>query len=483
VLTLAGLVTLVFWLLPEDIFTDLFGEMSGDIEMFFVSGICIVAASTLVIVQNLGAILAFVEHLGGRVRGMLAQTRLAVSYPGSNTGSTGMTIAMFSLIVFSLVMIAAINANFTAAFLNDKAFAGWDVTVEVSRENPIDDLDAAMTDAGVDTSQIDDIGRVDMPGEGSMAYLTKDNEWMQTEYSVGDQAFFEGGDIQFQARADGYDSDEAIIEALLTDPDVVVLPSNMAEDAPADFGPSFGVAGVPSEGSFDAPTIELRTGDGQTHTPRVIGVLDNDYSYFFGVYSGPPAMEVLYPDPGAVSSIFYLHVADGADPEAVANDVEVKLLPYGAVGTDLEQRMKDEQATQQSFMYVLQGFMGLGLIVGIAAVGVIAFRAVVERRQQIGMLRAIGFQRGMVQSAFVLESAIVVVLGVLAGAVFGLILAYVLMTSEAFTEGAPDAGTFIIPWMTIIGTLVASVVAALLMAWLPARQASRVLPAEALRYE
>ena len=62
-------------------------------------------------------------------------------------------------------------------------------------------------------------------------------------------------------------------------------------------------------------------------------------------------------------------------------------------------------------------------------------------------------------------------------------LSYLLMTSEEFTEGAPDAGAFIIPWLTIIATLSASIVAALLMAWLPARQASRVLPAEALRYE
>jgi ABC-type lipoprotein release transport system permease subunit len=41
----------------------------------------------------------------------------------------------------------------------------------------------------------------------------------------------------------------------------------------------------------------------------------------------------------------------------------------------------------------------------------------------------------MVQQSFVLESAIVVILGVLAGAVFGLILAYSLMTSDNFTEG------------------------------------------------
>jgi putative ABC transport system permease protein len=127
--------------------------------------------------------------------------------------------------------------------------------------------------------------------------------------------------------------------------------------------------------------------------------------------------------------------------------------------------------------------MGLGMIVGIAAVGVIAFRAVVERRQQIGMLRALGFQRNTVSQAFVIESAIIVILGVLAGAVFGLILAYTLMTSDDFTSGAPDSGGFIVPWGTMVVTLIGAVVAALLMAWLPARQASRVVPAEALRYE
>jgi putative ABC transport system permease protein len=42
--------------------------------------------------------------------------------------------------------------------------------------------------------------------------------------------------------------------------------------------------------------------------------------------------------------------------------------------------------------------MALGLIVGVAALGVISARSVVERRQQIGVLRAVGFRRGMVQA-------------------------------------------------------------------------------------
>ena len=51
------------------------------------------------------------------------------------------------------------------------------------------------------------------------------------------------------------------------------------------------------------------------------------------------------------------------------------------------------------------------MIVGVAAVGVIAFRSVVERRQQIGVLRALGFQRAMVSLSFLIETAFIVGMG------------------------------------------------------------------------
>ncbi|MFN8537301.1 MAG: hypothetical protein U0232_07465 [Thermomicrobiales bacterium] len=56
--------------------------------------------------------------------------------------------------------------------------------------------------------------------------------------------------------------------------------------------------------------------------------------------------------------------------------------------------MEENNRANAGFFALLKGFIGLGLVVGIAALGVVAFRAVVERRQQIGMLRAIGFGRG-----------------------------------------------------------------------------------------
>jgi putative ABC transport system permease protein len=81
----------------------------------------------------------------------------------------------------------------------------------------------------------------------------------------------------------------------------------------------------------------------------------------------------------------------------------------------------------------------------------------------------------------VIESAVIVILGVFAGAITGLILSWVLMTGEEFSGGAEIE--FLVPWDLIVITLASAIVAALLMAWIPARQAARVLPAEALRYE
>jgi putative ABC transport system permease protein len=214
---------------------------------------------------------------------------------------------------------------------------------------------------------------------------------------------------------------------------------------------------------------------------KVIGVLDSSLSMLFFSYVGPPTVNEVMGDSSSSATSYFIDLADGADASAIASNIERVLLPYGAQGVDIEQEMEESQAQQQTFMYVLQGFMGLGMIVGIAAVGVIAYRAVVERRQQIGMLRALGFQSGSIAQAFVIELAIVVVLGTLSGAITGLILSWVLLTSDEFSQGVDIQ--FSAPWGTIIVTLAVAIFAALLMSYLPARQAGRILPAEALRYE
>ena len=485
VLTVAGLYTLIFWLLPEDALSSIFGEYSGNIEMFFVSGICIVAASTLVIIQNFEWIVSGISRLGGRATGWIPSIRLATSYPSANKGRTGMTIAMFSLIVFSLVVVASINENFSAAFLSDDATAGWDVEVGTTTTNPVPDLEAALEEQGYDTSQIAAIGAITTPPEVASTSVRNpgDEDWKNGFMDVFSDSYLENADLKFSAHAEGYEDDAAIVEALMNEPDVMVVDTfSLATQQEFGGDPNlFTVDEIEASGTFEAPTVEVRLPDGTVKEVRVIGVISSTVSSLFGIYTGPTTGDALFTSDGEPTRTYFVELAEGVDPGTAATEIERELLPAGVQASDIRQEMEDSQSQQRSFLYVMQGFMGLGLIVGIAAVGVIAFRAVVERRQQIGMLRAIGFQRTVISRAFVIESAVIVILGVLAGGITGLILSWSLITGDEFS--AAGDSTFIVPWSLIIITLVAAVVAALLMAWIPARQASRVVPAEALRYE
>ena len=132
-----------------------------------------------------------------------------------------------------------------------------------------------------------------------------------------------------------------------------------------------------------------------------------------------------------------------------------------------------------TLLNLVSGFLALGLIVGIAGLGVISTRAVVERWQQIGMLRALGYRRSLVQRSFLMESSLIAILGLVIGALVGVLESYRFFVTDK-TFGTVD---FHVPLPAIGLILAGAYVATLLTTYLPARAASRVAPAEALRYE
>ena len=97
--------------------------------------------------------------------------------------------------------------------------------------------------------------------------------------------------------------------------------------------------------------------------------------------------------------------------------------------------MRDLLGASLMFNRLILGFMGLGLVVGVAALGVISARSVVERRQQIGVLRSIGFRRGMVQACFLLESSFVALTAIVVGAALGLLLAFNIVDDTQSRQG------------------------------------------------
>jgi putative ABC transport system permease protein len=251
-----------------------------------------------------------------------------------------------------------------------------------------------------------------------------------------------------------------------------------------DFSPlviAISTADYESDGPLPEISLTLRSGEGVTQTVQVIGVIEQDSTL---------ASQEIWVNRNTLNRIagevvapgeFYLKVVEGADVRAVAQAAERAFLNNAVNATVLAESFAQAQALTRGILQLFQGFMALGLLVGIAALGVISTRTVVERRQQVGMLRAIGFQPYMVALTFLLESSFIALTGILVGASVGVLLGEALVGSSY--ETIADGRVFAIPWGQIGVIVLIAYAFSLLTTILPALQASRIYPAEALRYE
>ena len=485
VFTATGIFLLLIWgLVAGDRLEFLFGTLEGGPEMFFLSGISMVAASTFVLIYNADILLTLLSRMGARFGRILPAMKTAVAYPLANKFRTGMTMAMISLIVFALVMMSTMNLNFDRLFLGDEARGGWDVLVEENANNPLggDLVTALEAEGSVDTSQFRSVGRLSLPGRFTFPEVRELPDGNFNDYFVSgvNPDFVDGADITLEARATGFESDAAVWQQIRDGEDVALIDA-FAIEGGFNFDATFHLDAIP-EGAdvFDPVAIVVRDPvSGNTRQVSIIGVISfASSSAFFGVFIPERTFADVFGEAG--SSQYYVGLESPGDAVGVAKEVESALITSGAQASSIKKDIDDDQALFRNFFRLMQAFMGLGLFVGIAAVGVIAFRSVVERRQQIGMLRAIGYTRGTVALSFILESTFVAALGVLSGVGLAIWLSYFLITSDEFPTS--DSG-YAIPWFQIGLIATFAFFASLLMTIVPSRQAASVPIAEALRYE
>jgi len=133
-------------------------------------------------------------------------------------------------------------------------------------------------------------------------------------------------------------------------------------------------------------------------------------------------------------------------------------------------RLRSLQAVQNTFLAGFQALGTLGLVLGTAGVAAVQVQSVLERRGSLGLLQAVGFTRGRLQSLVVLETLLMVLLGLAAGTFSGC-----LALAPAFASGRAlvPAGWIALTWLlTLAAALAAGVFAA--------RAAARMQPARAL---
>ncbi len=209
---------------------------------------------------------------------------------------------------------------------------------------------------------------------------------------------------------------------------------------------------------------------------RVVGVYSTAVRWENGgaVIHAQVLREQLSMPPGSVM-VAFVYLKDPDDLPLVTLGLQarfphLRVLPTAFLASSFEQL-----AYIDSFIWVISL---AALLVG--AIGVLntMLMSVSERTREIGTLRAFGWRAGMVLRLILAEGLITSVLGGMLGSVLGLVAAEVLM--NLVPQGLLAAHY---SWPVFARGMAIAVVLGLLGAVYPAWRASRLSPAEALRYE
>ncbi|MDA0262678.1 MAG: FtsX-like permease family protein [Chloroflexi bacterium] len=488
--TFMGVVNLAFWVIPFGSLRAIFGDVEGGIEMFFISGIAMVAAAVWTVMYNadlLLKLLTTVTRPFGHLRPVLVT---AVAYPMAAKFRTGLTLAMFALVIFTLIVMSILTEAFSAAVGDsDQVAGGWDIQAEVNPNTPIDDIRLAIDEKpGLDNKDFISIGGYTAFPVETRQVGASEQRWKFYAVRAADDQYLQETAANLKLIANGYgDTPEEVWEALRLDPNLVVVDSLVVpsrEGFASDEIP-FELEGVFYEDTeMEAIDIEVREPrTGQVIPLKVIGVMDRLTDAFgelgFGMIASRRGLDEAIPF-RIPTTTYRFKAAEGTDIPALSKDLESAFRENGMETDVLSELVDDIAAANRAFNYLFTSFMGLGLLVGVTSLGVVSLRAVVERRQQIGVLRAIGYRRRMVQLSFLTESTFVVLMGIAIGVGLGTVISYNIVKD---IQDDIETVRFAIPWLQIGIIIAIAYVFSLATTYMPARQASRIYPAEALRYE
>jgi putative ABC transport system permease protein len=481
----AGLALVAWFVLP--VTRWLFGAMKVNFSIFVLGGLMIVIGATWTIMYNADILLGVVGSTLGRVKSLAPVLRMAMAYPLRGLFRTGVTLAMFTLVVFTLVVGATTTGSFVHAVDNVGTFGGgFDVRATTSPAAPIVDMRQAIarapglrpTDFRLVSSESALPIKVRQPGTGA-----KEESYI---VNGADAAFLTHTTYGLATHARGYSSAAAVWRAVRDHPglavvDPYVVPRKANWGTPVT---KFRLSGFYIEDKTFTP-VRIVVRDPQTDTSvklTVIGVLpDSAPQLMAGIWTSQRTLTHAFGDRALPTTQLFVLQA-GVDPKATAAKLESAFLANGMQADSMKKLLADAVGASLTFDRLIMGFMGLGLIVSVAALGVITTRAVVERRQQIGVLRAIGFRRGMVQLSFIIESSFIALTSILVGTGLGLAVAYNVIGDSRSTPSWEHMA-FTVPWVTLSAIFVAVYAVALVTTLVPAVRASRIYPAEALRYQ
>lgn len=386
----------------------------------------------------------------------------AVSYPLHRKFRTGMTLAMFSVILLVVMLFSIFGALF---FPNPEKEAGG-YHVEAYSHLRFDSLEGH----GQDPSVLDAVDRYDI-----LPYFVRYGadiirvSGQQTGQFGPPTNTIYGMDLEF-ARNNGfpllkrdlaYATDLAAYEAVARSDDLVIVSYPYSTGADGRDG----VHGV-------GETLQLNAKGGIKEF-RIIGI--QEQFHFWGIFIAQPEAESLYPN---MDTLVLFRLQDAAQDEAMAKRLESNYRDIGLDAESIRSKVLTENESFRQIFTLIRLFLSLGLIVGILSLAIVTARSVIERRQEIGMMRALGYLRRHIRRTFLMELLTIVTLGIAIGTSVALLVSYAIWYTQLKELRLP----YVVPVGELLLIAFIAYTVTTLSTLSPIFRAARIPPAEALRY-
>jgi putative ABC transport system permease protein len=545
-----GVGWILYWALPLDP-AQLAGlaRYDGGIEIFFAAGMLMVAGATLALAYTLDVVLRPLRAVSLHLRRARHIGAVAFFQPATQRFRTGVTLAMPSLVCFTMVAMACISSSIAQRYVNVPAQTGGYDIVGRPLFKPIGGVQAlSVALAGAAPNHASDFVALSEATPLALAVIQPggtDAGWRLYPVSAVQGAFLDGTGLPLAAHAPGYADDAAVWQDVRTVPGDVVIdvgalsPQDAAllgvtlppqVDIPQFVAPPI-ASGLLGPSSVDALVHQASTqnalngmppdarqllehpnkvrpytlrldgvidrervmrptslwiADMRGGPPRevtVIGLVDNAQGQRYGLLGSPATFAPLESRLASFGTEYYFFkLKPGLNAREEARVLGVALRAYGFETTVIQDALLTLNGPRVFISQLLVGLVGVTLLIGMAALAVTGLRNVSERRQQIGMLRALGFRRTSVLVLFLSESLLIAVLGVGIGVGLALLLCRNVFAVDFFAQFQSGLA-LVVPWSEVAAICGFALLTGVLASLLPAAQAVQVSPADALRYE
>jgi putative ABC transport system permease protein len=227
--------------------------------------------------------------------------------------------------------------------------------------------------------------------------------------------------------------------------------------------------------------------DGPVHRYRVSGIVrfgsvDSIGSATITVFDLATAQRLF--DKQGKLDLIRVQAKDGVSDAELVREISPLLSGTTQVKTAAAQASSDSDQTQagvKAIRYILLAFAGIALFVGGFVIANTLAITVAQRLRELATLRTLGASRRQVLGSVVLEAGVVGLIGSLVGLFLGLAIAVGLKAFLAAIGFELPGGGIVFSWRTILISLAAGTLIALLASLRPALRATRIEPIAAVR--